>query len=97
MDIQGIGTLLLGCVGVYNAIQSTLAKRAARRASAHASDANDAIHSVGDNVKTMDDNMNGHLTALIEAKESVANLTGERRGFDAGAAQEVARQNKENT
>jgi hypothetical protein len=95
VDIQGIGTLLLGMVGVYNAVQSTLARRAASRASGHANDAALAVTALGSTVRELEINTNSKMDTLIAAKEAVADLTGEKRGIVAGVAQEVARQKEQ--
>lgn len=75
MDLHGVGTLLLGCVGVFNAVQATLAKRAARRAASHASAATDAVVDVATDLHELTVNTNSKMDALIIAKETAADLT----------------------
>jgi hypothetical protein len=94
---QGIGTFLLGCVGVYNSVQSTLAKRAARRASIHASTAITSVEELKTTVQTLEVNTNSKMDQLIAAREATADAQGEKRGTALGIAQELARRNKEET
>jgi hypothetical protein len=108
MDLQGVGTLLIGIVGALTYIEARLAKRAAKRASQHAEAATASLKNTADanvrrmeaisqNVAELATNTNSKMDALIAAKETAADLVGEKRGTEAGIAQEMARRNKDNT
>jgi hypothetical protein len=97
MDFQGIGTFLIGAVGVYNAIQVTLTKVQAGKAARHSAVAVTAVTALGVVVKELEVNTNSKMDELISAKEAAADLVGERRGTLSGIAQEQARQSKEPT
>ena len=91
-DLQGIGTILLGLVGLYNAVQATLAKREASKAKDHAAEATVAVAGMAIDMQKLEDNTNSKMDQVIEATRTAADLIGEKRGIEAGIAQEAARQ-----
>ena len=88
-----MGTLLLGVVGVYNAVTVTLAKIAASRAARHVAAVTTAVATLDTTVRLLEVNTNSKMDDLMKATNTVAGLEGEKRG----AADELARQNKEPT